>query len=144
MKAGPRFRGLPRHAGGWLLPGGVRGLQPLEHGHPRRRLPRLCPRHAQLQETRPRAGERDLQLPILLNRGLHNFPPSAELFVPPDGGRDREPDAGEGDAARGARGHDGLLPHQGVGGACRHDREQAPRQMGSGQSLVRQTGFIHL
>ena len=99
--------------------------------------------HSSKKLVLEQVSEIDLQLPILLSRGLHHFPPSAELFVPPDGGRDREPDAGEGDAARGARGHDGLLPHQGVGGARRHDREQAPRQMGSGQSLVRQLEFIH-
>ena len=47
---------MSRHAGGGLLPRGVRGFQPLEHRHPGRLLPRLCARLAQLQETGPRTG----------------------------------------------------------------------------------------
>ena len=45
---------------GGLLPRGVRRLQPLEHHRPPRPrgglLSRLCPRHAQLQETGPGTG----------------------------------------------------------------------------------------
>ena len=70
-------------------------------------------------------------------------PSTAELVLPPDGGRDNKPDPGQGDAARGARGHDCVLPDQGLGGTRRHDREQAPGQMGSGNSTLLQLQSQH-